>query len=184
MVATSPRCSRISPRRGSGAADFKTAANLAIADAGPERRFIRELTARRNASQFDAWLKNAAMNFYALEYAWKKREHPKRGDFSPDFFIEQGGRIYVTEIKHDDEISDPSPENVKKHEYARAHFERLNAWLEKADETVRYQFNMLAPRDFSAFFQKLREGDLDHFRSELDVTMINATPSAGTAAAV
>lgn len=159
-------------------ADFKTPMNLAIADAMPERKFMRELTNRRNSKHLDAWLKNAAMNFYSLEYAWKKGEHPKRGEFNPDFFIKQGEQIFVTEIKDDGEISDPSPENVKKHEYARAHFERLNDWLEKDALLVRYQFNMVSPRDFSSFFQKLREMDLVGFRSELDVTMINAGTKA------
>lgn len=159
-------------------ADFKTPMNLAIADAMPERKFMRELTNRRNSKHLDAWLKNAAMNFYSLEYAWKKGEHPKRGEFNPDFFIKQGEQIFVTEIKDDGEISDPSPENVKKHEYARAHFERLNDWLEKDALLVRYQFNMVSPRDFNSFFQKLREMDLVGFRSELDVTMINASTKA------
>lgn len=153
-------------------ADFKSPVNLAIADATPERRFIGMLVDRKNAKQVDAWLKNAAMNFYALEYAWKKGEHPKRGEFSPDFFIKKGEKIFVIEIKDDTEIADPSPENVKKHEYARAHFDRLNDWLEKEKLSVRYQFNMLAPRDFSAFFQKLREGNLSDFRSLLDVEIM------------
>jgi type III restriction enzyme len=160
-------------------ADFKTPVNLAIADAGPERRFMGMLTDRQNAKHFDAWLKNAAMNFYSLEYAWKKGEHPKRGEFSPDFFIKKGERVYVAEIKDDGEINDPAPENVKKHEYARAHFERLNIWLEHDGQTVRYQFNMLAPRDFNAFFQKLREDSLVGFQSLLDVSMINAGAKTG-----
>jgi len=157
-------------------ADFKSPVNLAIADATPERKFMRELTKRANTQHLDAWLKNAAMNFYSLEYAWKKGEHPKRGEFSPDFFIKQGDLIFVAEIKDDGEIADPSPENVKKHEYARAHFDRLNTWLENAKLPMRYQFNMLAPRDYPAFFQKLREDGLVDFRSLLDVAMINALP--------
>ena len=54
-------------------ADFKTPANLVIADATPERRFIRELTNRDNAATLDAWLKNTPIGFYSIEYAWKKR---------------------------------------------------------------------------------------------------------------
>ena len=158
-------------------ADFKTPMNLTIADAKPERTFIRELTRRNNAIHLSAWLKNTSMNFYSIQFAWKKGKQPKRGDFSPDFFIKQEERIYVVEIKDDGEIVDPSSENVKKHEFARAHFDRLNVWLEKEGEAVRYQFNMLAPRDFGAFFQKLREKDLYQFRSVLDVTMINAGAS-------
>lgn len=158
-------------------ADFKTPLNLAIADATPERRFMRELTTRKNANCLDAWIKNAAMNFYSLEYAWKKGEHPKRGQFSPDFFIKSGHRIFVVEIKDDSEISDPSPENVKKHEYARAHFDRMNQWIEGSGDSPRYQFNMLAPRDFAQFLQRLRDADLENFRSELDVAMITAGSS-------
>lgn len=155
-------------------ADFKSPVNLAIADATPERKFMRELTNRENSKCLDAWLKNTAMNFYSLEYAWKKSEHPKRGEFSPDFFIKKGNWLFVTEIKDDGEINDPSPENVKKHEYATAHFSQINTWLEKEGQLVRYQFNMLTPRDFAAFFQKLREDTLVGFRSELDVVMIDA----------
>lgn len=154
-------------------ADFKTPMNLAIADATPERKFMRELTDRKNNQHLDAWMKNTAMSFYSLEYAWKKGEHPKRGEFSPDIFIKKGERVYVAEIKDDSEIGDPSPENVKKHEYARAHFGRLNTWLEREGLGVRYQFNMLAPRDFPAFFQKLREQTLDNYRSQLDVKMLD-----------
>ena len=72
------------------AADFKTPANLVIADATPERKFVRELTNRENAQDFDAWLKNTPIGFYSIEYAWKKGNKPKRGEFSPDFFIKQG----------------------------------------------------------------------------------------------
>jgi type III restriction enzyme len=149
--------------------DFKTPVNLAIADATPERKFMRELTGRSNAQKVDGWLKNTPVGFYSLEYAWKKGNKPKRGEFSPDFFIKQGKRIYVVEIKGDEEVADPSPENIKKHEYATEHFKRLNEWLKKEAVSARYQFNMLSPRDFGKFFTKLRDVQLEGFRSELDV---------------
>lgn len=155
-------------------ADFKTSTNLTIADAGPERRFLGMLTARQNSIKIDAWLKNTATGFYSLEYAWRKGEHQKRGEFNPDFFIKTGSAIIVVEIKDDSEISDPSMENIKKHEYAVEHFNLLNKWLERDGIKIKYQFNMLAPRDFNAFFQKLREDTLPGFYSELDVAMINA----------
>ena len=85
--------------------DFRTPANLVIADARPERMFVRTLCERGGT--------------------------PKRGEFSPDFFIKQGDGVFVVEIKGDEEISDPSPENVKKHEFAAAHFQRLNEWLHR-----------------------------------------------------
>lgn len=154
--------------------DFKTPANLAIADATPERKFLRKLVSRENASKFDGWLKNTPIGFYSLEYAWKNGSKTKRGEFSPDFFIKQGNRIFVTEIKGDEEIADPSSENVKKHEYADEHFKRLNEWLEREKIPTRYQFNMVTPRDFGKYFTKLRDAQLEGFRSELDVKIVQA----------
>ncbi len=49
--------------------DFKTPCNMAIADATPERKFIRQLCTRENAVAVDGWLKNAPQRFYAVEYA-------------------------------------------------------------------------------------------------------------------
>jgi len=151
--------------------DFRTPLNLVIADASNERRFVGQLTDAQNAKAVDAWLKNASQRFYPIEYAWKKGEHPKRGEFNPDFFIKKGDIVHVIEIKGDEEIDEPSPENVKKHEYAVAHFDRLNKWLKKEGLPVRYQFNFLTPKDYNQFFQKLRNNDLDGFRSKLDVAL-------------
>jgi type III restriction enzyme len=120
--------------------DFKTAANLAIADAGPERSFMRELSRHENAQKIDAWLKNTPIGFYTIEYAWKKGEHPKRGEFSPDLFIKQGKNVFVIEIKGNEEIADPAADNIKKYEYAMAHFARVNNWLNKEGVDRRYQF--------------------------------------------
>jgi type III restriction enzyme len=151
--------------------DFKTLLNLVVADATPERRFVRQMCERENAQAIDAWIKNTPQRFYAIEYAWKKGEHPKRGEFSPDFFIKTDDMILVVEIKEDSEISEPSLENQKKYEYARAHFDHLNQWLQNEGLSVRYQFNFLTPRNYGVFFQKLREKDLEGFRSEIDITL-------------
>ena len=151
--------------------DFKTPCNMAIADATPERKLIRQLCERQNAVALEAWLKNAPQRYYAIEYAWKKGEHPKRSEFSPDFFIKQGNMIYVLEIKDDSEIADPSLENQKKFEYAQAHFERLNKGLSDEGITTRYQHNWLSPKSYNRFFQLLREGKVEGFRSELDVVL-------------
>lgn len=151
--------------------DFRTPLNLVIADAGNERKFVRSLTDSQNAKAIDAWVKNASQRFYPIEFAWRKGEHPKRGEFNPDFFIKRGEMVHVIEIKGDEEIAEPSPENVKKHEYAAAHFERLNKWLKKEGLPVRYQFCFLTPKDYNQFFQKLRNNNLDGFRSKLDVAL-------------
>ncbi len=163
--------------------NFKTPVNLTIADSQPERKFMRELCKRENAEALDAWLKNTAMNFYTIEYAWSKPSsrigggpsHIKRGMFSPDFFIKQGGRILVVEIKDDSEINNPSPENIKKHEFARAHFARLNGRLFEGTGSVHYQFNMLTPQDYGTFFALLREKKIEYYHSRLDAAMLEAS---------
>ncbi|MGQ0503707.1 MAG: DEAD/DEAH box helicase [Myxococcaceae bacterium] len=151
--------------------NFKTPLNLVITDAQPERRFVRNLFEPENAQAVDAWLKNVNQRFYWIEYAWRKGEHQKRGEFSPDFFLKKGTWIFVVEVKGDEELSDPSVESRRKHEYALAHFQRVNSWLEKSGNETRYQLNFLTPKSFNAFFQKMRAGDLVGFRSELDVIL-------------
>jgi len=151
--------------------DFKSPVNFCITDANPERRFLRELVSRNNSAKVDAWIKNTSTRFYAIEYAWKKGEHPKRGEFSPDFFIKQGDFIWVVEIKSDDEITDPSPENVKKHQFASQHFALINSRLASQSAPARYFFTMLTPKGYNAFFQTLRDGTSGIFLSELDVML-------------
>jgi type III restriction enzyme len=159
--------------------DFKTPLNLAIADHKPERQFIRGLCDRDNAKLLNGWLKNTAQKFYAIEYAWKKGGHPKRGEFSPDFFIKIGDWIFVVEVKDETEIGEPSPENQKKFEYATEHFARLNEWVVREGLPIRDQFNFLTPKDFNKYFMKLREGELVGFQSELDAVLRAAAEAGG-----
>ena len=56
--------------------DFKTPLNIAIADAKPERKFVRMLCERENAQIINAWIKNTPQRFYPIEYAWKKEILP------------------------------------------------------------------------------------------------------------
>jgi len=155
----------------SNAFDFKTPTNLAIADANNERRFIGALCDRENSKHIDSWIKNSSQRFYSIEYAWKKGEHPKRGEFSPDFFIKKKNVIYVVEIKDDSEIKEPSPENKKKYEYAVQHFERLNQWLEKKKLKINYQICFLTPKSFNTFLNVLQDDKKTSFRSDLDVEL-------------
>lgn len=162
---------RMGSKSVSNSHDFKTPCNMAIADWNPERRFIGLLCERETAQAIDAWLKNSPQRFYAIEYAWKKGEHPKRGEFSPDFFIRKDKTVYVVEIKDDNEINDPSPENLKKFEYGRDHFERLNDWLKKEGINTTYQMNFLTPKSFNRFFIQLKNDEAKGFRSELDIVL-------------
>lgn len=77
----------------------------------------------------------------------------------------------MVEIKDDGEISDPSPENLEKFEYARAHFERLNEWLKNEGIEESYQLNFLTPKSFNRFFMLLRKDGAKGFRSELDIAL-------------
>lgn len=154
--------------------DFKTPLSAAIADSENERKFIRGLLEPANLAHYDAWIKSTATRFYEIDYAWKKRNRPKRGKFSPDFFIKIGDLIQVIEVKGDEELSEPSEENIKKNEYAIAHFAKLNEHMESEGSPVRYRFNFLSQASFNAFFQALRDGDLAGFTSELDVKLREA----------
>jgi type III restriction enzyme len=160
------KCIRVANRH-----DFKTPLNAAIADSEPERKFIKGLLEPGNLRHLNAWVKSTAMGFYQIDYAWKKGEHPKRGKFSPDFFIKVGDLILVVETKDDGELREPSEENRKKNEYAVAHFDRVNQHLEESGSVVRYKFNFLSPKNIDRYFQWLREGHIAAFRSELDVRL-------------
>ncbi len=151
--------------------DFKTPLNAVIADSENERRFINMLLQPANVGLYDAWSKSTATRFYEIDYAWKKGEHPKRGKFSPDFFIKVGDLILVVEIKGEEELRDPLEENRKKNEYALVHFERIKEHLEQQGYSLRYKLTFLTERSFNKFFQSLRDGSIFNFRSELDTKL-------------
>ncbi len=152
--------------------DFKTPLNAVIADSEPEKKFINTLRDQSNLPHYEAWLKSTATRFYEIDYAWKKGEHPKRGKFSPDFFIKAGDLILVVEIKGDEELKEPSEENRKKNEYAVAHFKRVNQQLEQIGSPFRYQFNFLTQRSFGHYFQFLRDGKITQYKSDLDAKLL------------
>ena len=146
---------------------FKTPLNIVLADHKPERDFVRQLLKPENAQAIDAWIKSTDRDFYPIEYAWRKGEHPKRGYFNPDFFIKKGADILVIEIKGDEEIDDPRDENKGKYRYACQHFETLN----QQQSESRYFFHFLTPRDYDTFFKFVREGTYAAFVSSLDVLL-------------
>ncbi|MEA1963462.1 MAG: restriction endonuclease subunit R, partial [Patescibacteria group bacterium] len=152
--------------------DFKTPLNAVIADHENEKKFIKQLTSDNNVSHIDAWIKSTTTNFYSIDYYWRKGEHPKKGQFNPDFFIKIGDLISVIEIKDDSEISEPSPENKKKREYALKHFKLLDEEMKRKKLNTRYNFNFLTPKDFSNYFQSIRNDEIkDGFVSSLDVEL-------------
>ena len=124
-----------------------------------------------NIAFYVAWLKSTSVRFYEIDFAWKKGEHPKRGKFSPDFFIKSENLILVVEIKDDEELREPSEENRKKNEFALAHFQRVNEYLKQEGSDMQYKFNFLTERSFNKYFQSLRDGSVADFRSDLDVKL-------------
>ncbi len=152
---------------------FKTPLNAVIADSSNENKFIKGLIATENLPFIAAWIKNTATRFYDIEFAWLKGEHRVRGWFSPDFFIKlTQPLVLVVEIKDDDEIKETADENFAKYKFAQEHFARVNQHLEDAGEGLRYQFNFLTPQDYVIFFQKLRQGQIQGYQSNLDIRLM------------
>lgn len=146
---------------------FKTPLNIILAERKPERDFVRHLLKPDNAAAIDAWIKSTDQGFYEIEYAWRKGEHPKRGNFNPDFFIKKGNGILVVEIKGDEELNDPSDENKGKYRYALQHFETLN----KQQNECCYFFHFITREDYDLFFEYIRNGKYDKFVSKLDAVL-------------
>jgi type III restriction enzyme len=152
--------------------DFKTPLNASIADSDPERRFINSLIDPQNAKHLSAWIKSTHIRFYEIDYAWKKGNTPKRGKFSPDFFIQLADYILAVEIKGNEEVRDPSEESRKKNEYALEHFDRVNQHLRRRRSKLVYKFNFLTPSNFGGYFQYLREGKIRDYKSSLDIKLM------------
>lgn len=149
---------------------FKTITSLCFSNHEPEKKFIEKLI--ENANFLDAWVKSPSTGFYSIDYSWKK--NPRHGEairydkFNPDFFIKVGKKIIVVEIKGDEEILNPQPENIGKHNAAIEHFNIINNYCK---ENL-YKFTMLTPRNFDVFFYSIKENNIDKFTSDLDIVLI------------
>lgn len=148
--------------------NFKTSLSVALTSSEPERKFVRLLTQSENAAHITAWIKNTDTGFYGIEYSYSRGDFSKRAVFNPDFFIFLGNSdMLVIEVKGDEELADPSPDNRGKRKAAIEHFKNLN----HLQEDVRYHFCFITPRDFDLFFAELREGCAMRFQSPLDVAL-------------
>jgi len=152
---------------------FKTPFNILFARSEPERIFIKRLISESNAELIYAWIKSRDTGFYSIEYSWQKGDHPKQGNFNPDFFLKVNNKIIVIEIKEDELINkikeggDLAKETKGKYKYAIEHFNRIN---NLQTEQV-YYFTFLTPKDFDNFFGVLKEGNFAGFKSQLDVEL-------------
>lgn len=153
--------------------NFKTPQSFVVADSDPEKNFLKKLTSC-NLPLLKSWIKSNSSGFYSIEYSWRKGEHPQRGSFNPDFFINYSNKIIIVEIKGDEQVSSPDEENIGKYKFAKAHFKIINDYLTKQGNNQKYLFTMLTPMSYDAFFEKLGSGDIDNFISMLDNAIENS----------
>jgi type III restriction enzyme len=131
---------------------LKSPVSIVLTKQDPERRFVEAITNPKVAESIDSWIKSKDQNFYSIEYAWRKGEHPTQGHFNPDFFIKCGDNIVVVEIKAD---GDDSDENKAKLKWAREHFDILNQELKKNKINQKYYFHFLSPSSYFEFTEYL-----------------------------
>lgn len=154
--------------------DFKSPVNLVLADHQPERRFVQKLTQTRNAKAVRSWIKCPDTGFYEIEYAFQEggAGRSKRGKFNPDFvlWLAEVDVVVVCEVKDD---GDDSWRNKGKMQRARAHFEEVNKLLEAQGSSRRYVVSITGTKDFDRFFELLRAGQPETFRSTLQAVLDN-----------
>lgn len=173
---------------------FKNPQSIALVTHSPEKEFVFLLI--ENSTYIDSWVKSPDKGFYSIDYEyWKGGKDRVRRGFNPDFFIKIDLEGYISklqtegksgnlqnlrslqdegieclikavEIKSDDDQDEATP---AKAEYAKAHFEKLNAKLHsiniadiekkyRADAKQYYTFNLLRPTDYAGWFKRLKDG--------------------------
>lgn len=146
---------------------FKTITSLCFSNHEPEKKFIDALI--KNHDVIDAWVKSPSKGFYSIDFSWKK--NPRHGEairyekFNPDFILKVKKNIIIVEIKGDEEILSPHPENIGKHIAGMEHVQLINKHLE---EDI-YKFTMLTPKSYVPFFESIKNNTFLKFNSELDV---------------
>jgi type III restriction enzyme len=148
--------------------NFKSPWNVHYASHEPERQFSGLLF--DNADLFDAFVKMPNMGGYAFPYSYKPakaaKTHVVNENFNPDFFIKVAGRhdILVVEIKAE---GDDSNRNRAKCRDGLKHFETLNGRLKDKGAPWFYHFYLLSPDDYTHFFQQVRDGTFEGWKSSL-----------------
>ena len=151
---------------------FKTPQLGIVTTGNPETEFLKKLVEDKEVNKsIDSFIKSDDMSFYNIDYTWKKGNHQKIGQFNPDWFIKQNNNIVVVEIKDDSQITDPDAENIGKNKAAMKHFNIINHYLKEKGETIQYKFTFLTPKDFPIFFKSLISGNIQTFKSHLDIAL-------------
>lgn len=157
--------------------DFRSPVNVVLTDHQPERRFVQRLFQPRNAKALRSWIKAPDTGVYEIEYAFQEGGvgRSKRGKFNPDFFLwlEDRDLVVVVEVKDD---GDDSWRNKGKMQHAKEHFDRVNKLLESEGSDRRYFVCVTGTKDFERFFELLRSGKPETFRSALQAALDTKTP--------
>jgi type III restriction enzyme len=176
---------------------FKTPQSTVLVSHHPEKEFVFLLL--ENSQFIEAWVKSPDKGFYSIDYEyWKGGKARVRRGFNPDFFIkinldeyvailkkktdlksievlralqDKGyeSLIRVVEIKSDEDDDEATP---AKEEWAKAHFEAVNAKLleplpgnfdkdYRADIKQFYTFDLLTPMDYGRWFHNLSVGKIE-----------------------
>lgn len=154
---------------------YKCPLGVVILSHSNELDFGKYIIRNEYAQKIDAWIKSVDRGFYDIPYTYRTGSpsslargggHQKWVNFNPDFFIKIGNNILVVEIKSDEDLTE---ENKAKLKYAKMHFDELNN-----KQTLRkYFFNFLSPQDFSHFFEAIKGGHYQNYRSNLETDLIN-----------
>lgn len=152
---------------------FKTPQFGIITNGTPEKDFLSRLTSKDVSITIDSFIKSPDMNFYSIDYTWRKGSHAKSSQFNPDWFIKQGDCIIVVETKDNSQINNIEPENVGKNKAAIKHFEYLNQLFHNGEISQQYKFVFLTPKNYDVFFEKLKSNEIYNFKSELDIALSN-----------
>lgn len=152
--------------------NFKTPQFGITVSGSPETEFLKRLLEPETAIKIDSFIKSTDTNFYNFNYSWKKGSHQRNGQFNPDWFIKQDKNYIVVETKDDTQLIDPDSENVGKNKAAIKHFKLINKHLSEIGSDKRYKFIFLTPKNYDVFFEKLVEGKIMSFKSELDIKLL------------
>ncbi len=147
---------------------FKCPWNVHFTTHDPEKKFSKLLF--RNADLFDSFVKMPNTGGYSFPYSYKPAKaavtHVANENFNPDFFVKMKSAFAILVVEIKDE-GDDSNRNRAKCRDGLKHFDILNTRLTAAGEPWRYHFYFLSPEDYTLFFEQVRDGKYEGWRSGL-----------------
>ncbi|MFA6357405.1 MAG: DEAD/DEAH box helicase family protein [Candidatus Omnitrophota bacterium] len=130
----------------------------------PEQKFVLKLESSDDYLLW--WFKNGdrESKFFGVPY---KKQNPKSGEdtlygFYPDFIVRTKKETIIVEIKDDKDFKN---ENLLKLNAGRLYIENYSG----KDKVL---FFILSPRDYSTFFELLKQEEIDSFRSRYENDLI------------